>query len=178
MQSSRPKSHTESYSSNRKEYAKRSGKQKQSPSSKQASSSTKFWSNPFHCHSCHAQTFQLEESWPMAQWEELTDNKWVLSIVRNGFKIPFKSVPPLSVPINLSQSSSLLLRKEITELLKKRAMERVRNLGTPSFYSPLFLVPKKNRKLSCNRPFLAKSLSRQTTFQEGGSQVDKTIDNG
>ena len=68
------------------------------------------------------------------QWEELTDNKWALSIARNGFKIPFKSVPPLSVvPINLSQSSSPLLREEISELLKKRAVERVRNPGTPGF---------------------------------------------
>ena len=38
----RPKSQTQSYSSNRKEYAKRSGNQKWFPSSKQASSSTKF----------------------------------------------------------------------------------------------------------------------------------------
>ena len=68
------------------------------------------------------------------QWEKLTDNKWVLSVVRNGFKIPFKSIPPLSVvPIKLSQSSSPLLREEIAELLKKRAVERVRNLGTPGF---------------------------------------------
>ena len=28
------------------------------------------------------------------QWEELTDNKWVLSIVQNGFKIPFKLDAP------------------------------------------------------------------------------------
>ena len=82
------------------------------------------------------------------QWEELTNNKWVVSIDRNGFKIPFKSVLPISVvPINLSQSSSLLLREEIVELLKKRAVERVRNPGTPGFYSQLFLVPKKNGKL-------------------------------
>ena len=82
------------------------------------------------------------------QWEELTDNKWVLSIVRNGFKIPFKSVPPLSVvPINLSQSSSPLLQEEIAELLKKQAVERVQNPGTHGFCSRLFLVPKKNGKL-------------------------------
>ena len=81
------------------------------------------------------------------QWEELTDNKWVLSNVRNGFKIPFKSVPPLSViPINLSQFASPLLREEITELLKKRAVESVLNQGTLSFYSRLFLRPKKNGK--------------------------------
>ena len=82
------------------------------------------------------------------QWEELTDNKWVFSIVRNGSKIPFKLVPPLSVvPINLSQSSFPLLQEEIAELLEKLAKERVRNPGTPGFYSRLVLVPKKNRKL-------------------------------
>ena len=76
------------------------------------------------------------------QWEEMTDNKWVLSIVRNRFEIPFKSVPPLSVvPINLSQSSSRLLQEEIAELLNKLAVERVRNPGTPGFYSRLFLIP-------------------------------------
>ena len=64
------------------------------------------------------------------QWEELTINKWVLSNVRKGFSIPFKSVPPLLVvPINLSQSSSPLLREEIAELLKKQAVERVWNPG-------------------------------------------------
>ena len=90
------------------------------------------------------------------QWEELTDNKWIFYIVRNGFKIAFKSVPPLSVvPINLSQSSSPLLREEIAELLKKRAVERVWNPGTPGFYSRLFLVPKKNGKL---RPLIDLSL--------------------
>ena len=90
------------------------------------------------------------------QWEELTNNKWVLSIVRNRFKIPFKSVPPLSVvPINLSQSSSPFLREEIVELLKKRVVERVWNPGTHGFYSRLFLVPKKNGKL---RPVIDLSL--------------------
>ena len=81
------------------------------------------------------------------QWEELTDNKWVLSIVRNRFKIPFKSVPPLIGCSNKSESIFPLLREEIAELLKKRAVERVRNPGTPCFYSRLFLVPKKNGKL-------------------------------
>ena len=61
----RPKSQTQSYSSNRKEYARRSGNQKQFPSSKQASSSTKFWSNPFHCQSYNVQTLQWEEGWPI-----------------------------------------------------------------------------------------------------------------
>ena len=82
------------------------------------------------------------------QWGELTHNKWVLSIIRDGFRIPFKSTPPLlSVLISQSQSSSPLLRGEIVELLQKWAVEWVQGPGTPSFYSRLFLVPKKNGKL-------------------------------
>ena len=81
------------------------------------------------------------------KWEEITDNKWVLSIVRNGFRIPFIKIPPLSsVPIRMSQSSSPFLREEIENLLNKRAVERVQNPETPGFYSRIFLVPKKNRK--------------------------------
>ena len=81
------------------------------------------------------------------KWEEITDNKWVLSIVRNGFRIPFIKIPPLSsVPIRMSQSSSPFLREEIKNLLNKRAVERVQNPGTPGFYSRIFLVPKKNGK--------------------------------
>ena len=46
----------------------------------------------------------------------------------------------------MSQSSSPFLREEI-ENLNKRAVERVQNPGTPSFYFRIFLVPKKNGKL-------------------------------
>ena len=81
------------------------------------------------------------------KWEEITDNKWVLSIVRNGFRIPFIKIPPLSsVPIRMSQSSFPFLREEIENLLNKRAVERVQNPETPGFYSRIFLVPKKNGK--------------------------------
>ena len=53
-----------------------------------------------------------------------------------------------SSPIGCSDiSSSPLLQNEIAQLLKKRAVERVRNLATLGFYSRLFLVPKKNGKL-------------------------------
>ena len=81
------------------------------------------------------------------KWEEITDNKWVLSIVQNGFRIPFIKIPPLSsVQIRMSQSSSPFLREEIENLLNKWAVERVQNPGTPGFYSRIFLVPKKNGK--------------------------------
>ena len=82
------------------------------------------------------------------KWEEITDNKWVLSIVRHGFRIPFSKISPLSsVLIRMSQSSYPFLREEIKNLLNKWAVERVQNPGTPGFYSRIFLVPKKERKL-------------------------------
>ena len=94
---------------------------------------------------------------------EVTNNKWVLSVVldqdtRNGFRIPFRLTPPLlSVWISLSQSSSPLLQEEIAELLQKRAVERVKG-PTLGFYSWLLLVPKKNGKL---RPVLDLSIPNQ-----------------
>ena len=37
------------------------------------------------------------------QWGALTQNKWVLSIVQEGFRIPFNSTPPLStIPISMN----------------------------------------------------------------------------
>ena len=82
------------------------------------------------------------------QREEFTDNKWVFSIVQHGFWIPFSKIPPLSsVPVEMSQSSSPLIREEIETLLKKQAVERVQNPGTLGFYSRIFPVPKKNGKL-------------------------------
>ena len=112
------------------------------------------------------------------KWEEITDNKWVLSIVRNGFRIPFIKIPPLSsVPIRMSQSSSPFLREEIENLLNKQAVERVQNPGTPGFYSRIFLVPKKERKVSFYiRPVFIKPLHRETSIQNGNSQIGKTSD--
>ena len=87
--------------------------------------------------------------------KKLTDSKWVLSIIPEGFRIPFRLIPPLSsFPIKLSQSFSPLLREEVDILLQKWAVERVQNPRT-GFYSRIFLVPKKNGKL---RPVIDLSL--------------------
>ena len=175
----RPKGQTKSYPSNRKDYAKRSGNQKQFPSSKQASSSTKFWSPTLstagpatsRCSSGRRLAHFVE------QWEELTNNKWVLSIDRNGFKIPFKSVPPLSVVlINLSQSSSPLLREEIVEP-QKTGSGKGSESGNSQFLFLAIPGTQKERKVtSRNRPILTKPLYTQTALQNGDSQVGKTMD--
>ncbi len=90
------------------------------------------------------------------QWEGITDNKWVLDIIRKGYAIPFVQDPPLrrSLPESDTVRDPIkrdLLNQEIESLLGKRAIEEVRDLSSPGFYSRLFLVPKKNGKL---RPVL------------------------
>ena len=97
------------------------------------------------------------------QWGELINSKWVLSVIRDSFWIPFRSTSPLSsVLISLSQSSFPLFGEEIVKLLQRRAVERVQDPGTPGFYSRLFLVPKKECKvMSGNRSFAAKSICKE-----------------
>ena len=95
------------------------------------------------------------------RWGEITEDSWVLSVVRKGYKIPFICKPPLSpTPIFLQQTESLSLEEEVNKLLLKGAVEKIEPEG-PGFYSRIFLVPKKNGKLR-----LIKDLSRLNTFLE------------
>ena len=95
------------------------------------------------------------------QWEELTDNRWILSIVQNGFKIQFKSVPLLSiVPRNLIQFSPVIARRD-----RRTSQETGSGKGTESRNSRFLLLDvtstgfywykKKNGKL---RPVIDLSL--------------------
>ncbi len=85
------------------------------------------------------------------KWEEITDDTYVLSIVRKGYVIPFHTPPTLSIkpvcfPVKDSTHTSLLL-SVVDELLEKKAVEIVADQRSPGFYSRLFLVKKKNGKL-------------------------------
>ena len=92
-------------------------------------------------------------------WEKVTKDKWVLSVVKNGYKIPFDKRPQLSPsPLFLSQTESKALEEEVQKLLQKGAVERV-YLEDPGYYSRIFLVPKKNGKLR-----LIIDLSKLNTF--------------
>ena len=91
------------------------------------------------------------------RWGEITEDSWVLSVVRKGYKIPFVNKPFLSpTPIFLQQTESLALVEEVNKLLHKGAVEKIEPEG---FYSSIFLVPKKNGKLR-----LIIDLSRLNTF--------------
>ena len=93
------------------------------------------------------------------RWGEKTEDSWVLSVIRKGYKIPFVNKPFLSpTPIFLQQTESLALVEEVSKLLHKGAVEKIEPEG-PGFYSRIFLVPKKNGKLR-----LIIDLSRLNTF--------------
>ena len=147
--------------SRRKAFSKRSSNTKQFPSSKHVSSSTKFWKPSLSTACLTTPRYSSgRKMGPLCGKMGRSNTKQMGPFYRmNGFRIPFNSAPPLlTIPISLSQSSSPLLREEITELLQERAVERVQDPGTPNFYSRLFLVPKKNREL---RPVIDLSLLNQ-----------------
>ena len=79
-------------------------------------------------------------------WAEITDDKWVLSLIRKGYRIPFKERPILSPNPTFQQPQSLQLEEEVASLFSKGAVEEIIP-ECPGYYSRIFLVPKKNGKL-------------------------------
>ena len=80
-------------------------------------------------------------------WAEITDDKWVLSVVRKGYRIRFLKHPILSPdPVIFQQPLSQQLEEEVASLLSKGAVEEIIP-ECPGYYSRIFLVPKKNGKL-------------------------------
>ena len=80
-------------------------------------------------------------------WANITDDNWVLSMVRKGYVIPFRERPVLCQdPLFFQQHVSQQLEKLVTNLLLKGAVEKIQR-ECPGFYAQIFLVPKKNGKL-------------------------------
>ena len=133
----RTKTHTQSFtSSNRKDFTKRRVTPNSSPPLKLPLPPQSPENQPFPLPVLPSLDIPVGRRLAhfVEHWEKLTDNKCVLSIMRNGFRIPFRLIPPLlSVLIKLSQSSSPFLREEIDILLQKWAVERVQDPGTPGF---------------------------------------------
>ena len=82
------------------------------------------------------------------RWQSIGASSWVLSVLRDSYRIPFLDSPPplsrypVSFPMYRAGSPrSLALRQEIEKMLSKDAPEIVLDLG-PGFYSRLFLVEK------------------------------------
>ena len=84
-------------------------------------------------------------------WLSLGSNLRVVSILREGYQLPFKERPPLArFPVIVSGSSAPLRNKNLNEALQslgqKQAIEKVSVQSSLGFYNWLFLVPKPNKK--------------------------------
>ena len=81
------------------------------------------------------------------RWQAVGADSWTVSVLRDGYRLPFESPPPLTrTPILFpayrpGSPQSLALRQEIEKRLAKGALEIVPDPG-PGFYSRLFLVEK------------------------------------
>ena len=86
----------------------------------------------------------------LPEWEKITQENWVLSIIKEGYKLEFIQKPPFQgIKSTLVNTKNLvLLKAEVNTLLEKNAIEIVSKSETQSgFYSTLFLVKKKNGKM-------------------------------
>ena len=84
------------------------------------------------------------------QWEMITDDRWVLSTIKNGLKLEFTQIPNFTgVKItNAPPNQMKLIYSEVESLLEKGAIEKVPLQEVmEGFYSTFFLVPKKNGEM-------------------------------
>ena len=86
----------------------------------------------------------------LINWKVLTTDQWVVETVK-GFQIPFSSQPVQDHwpnPTMCSAEQSLLIQEEVSTLIEKGAVTQVHNPQPQgSFYSTLFLVPKKGGQM-------------------------------
>ena len=92
---------------------------------------------------------RLQKFWP--KWETLGANPRVVSILREGYTLPFKMRPPLTrIPLVTSAyanpARSRALSQALDALVEKLAVEKVVVRTSLSFYNRLFLVPKPDNK--------------------------------
>ena len=84
------------------------------------------------------------EHWSV--WESWGADAWVVQVLRYGYRVPFRSRPPLSsVPLPLPSYSpnsirGLALSDAVSALVEKEAIEIAP--PSPGFYSRLFVTPK------------------------------------
>ena len=88
----------------------------------------------------------LAQRW--RQWHAVGAETWVVTVLRDGYRVPFKDSPPPLSPTPVSfptyragSPRAQALRQEVEAMLAKGALEIARDPG-PGFYSRLFLVEK------------------------------------
>ena len=97
-------------------------------------------------------------------WLSLGSNPRVVSILKDGYNLPFKMRPPLTrFPLIISGYANprrnKFLKEALQSLITKQAVEKVVVRASLAFYNRLFIVPKPNNKW---RPIL--DLSKLNLF--------------
>ena len=110
---------------------------------------------------------RLQKFWQV--WQRLGANPRAVSILKEGYSLPFRLRPPLTrFPIIQSSYAnpvkSLFLKEALISLQGKLVVEPVLVRSSLAFYNRLFLVPKPENKW---RPIL--DLSRLNKFLKTGT---------
>ena len=92
---------------------------------------------------------RLQKFWQV--WAQEGSSPRVVSILKEGYNLPFGLKPPLTrVPLIRSGYANPLrnsyLQEALHSLLQKQAVEKVRVQSSLGFYNRLFIVPKPNQK--------------------------------
>ena len=85
----------------------------------------------------------------LSKWESITDNPWILSVIRQGLELEFMVEPSHqgSPPqINMNSTRKLVINKEIKCLLAIGCIKEAKRTGR-LFLSNIFTVHKKNGDL-------------------------------
>ena len=92
---------------------------------------------------------RLRKFWQV--WAQKGSSPGVVSILKEGYSLPFRIKPPLTrIPLIRSGYANPLrdryLQEALHSLLQKQAIERARVQTSLAFYNRLFIVPKPNQK--------------------------------
>ena len=92
---------------------------------------------------------RLQRFWET--WLSLGSNPQVVSILKDGYNLPFKMRPPLTrspliVGGYANPHRNKYLKEALQSLITKQAVEKVVVRASLAFYNQLFIVPKPNNK--------------------------------
>ena len=80
-----------------------------------------------------------------SEWTKVTSNKWILRVIKEGYKLQFNPDPPPPRPsfkTSYSKTSSSIIRRLILDYLNKGAI-RVIEIKDDQYVSRIFEVLKK-----------------------------------
>ncbi|VDI11263.1 Hypothetical predicted protein [Mytilus galloprovincialis] len=95
-------------------------------------------------HECVSPVGRLKVN--IGQWKLITENKHIIDVIENGYKIPFKTEPQYAVIKNnrSSLNNKKFVQDEISNLLQKKCISEVHEV--PQVVNPLTVAYNKSSK--------------------------------